>query len=79
MIRASLLAAIIAFFMTPGFAQSIETVLKGSITDENNEPIGYANIGVFTEVDSVMAKAGYSGEDGSFCFPTFPLARITST
>ncbi|MBP7238875.1 MAG: TonB-dependent receptor [Saprospiraceae bacterium] len=68
MIRASLLAAIIAFFMTPGFAQSVETVLKGSIKDENNEPIGYANIGVFTELDSVMAKAGYSGEDGSFLF-----------
>ena len=49
-------------------AQSPDTGLSGRVVDENNAPISFANIILFQVADSVMAKAGYSAEDGSFNF-----------
>src|SRR5689334_4327537 len=50
------------------YAQSADTGIQGRVVDENNAPISFANIILLQAADSVMAKAGYSAEDGSFSF-----------
>ena len=55
-------------FMSLINAQSPDTGLSGRVVDENNAPISFANIILFQAADSVMAKAGYSAEDGYFNF-----------
>ena len=47
-------------------AQNAETGVRGRIIDENNDPVAYATISLLSGQDSLLAKAGYSVDDGSF-------------
>lgn len=51
-----------------GHAQSADTGIRGRVVDENQEPIGYATVVLYSIPDSAMSKAGYSEENGSFSF-----------
>ena len=64
--RSCLLISILISIGTLSKGQNAETGLIGSLTNEYNEPVAFANIGLFNAADSMMAKAGYAEEDGSF-------------
>ncbi len=48
------------------FAQNTEDYIKGSVINDANEPISFANILLYSLPDSNIAKVGYSNEDGTF-------------
>ncbi|MEO5906175.1 MAG: TonB-dependent receptor, partial [Saprospiraceae bacterium] len=60
------LLTFILMTLSTAFAQSPETGVKGRVVDETHAPITFATLTLFNLTDSVMAKAGYSAEDGSF-------------
>lgn len=66
--RPGLLIPLFFSIITLSQGQNAETGLTGSLTDENHDPVAYANIVLFTAADSLMVKAGYAEENGSFSF-----------
>ncbi len=63
-----LLFALILTSTIPLFAQNAETAVTGNLIDENLESIAFANVSLFTSSDSLLVKAGYTLDDGSFAF-----------
>ncbi|HJW28046.1 MAG TPA: TonB-dependent receptor, partial [Saprospiraceae bacterium] len=53
-------------FFNAGFSQASETGLDGRVVDENGEAISFANVVLFNQADSTMAKAAYSEKNGNF-------------
>ncbi len=66
--RISLLFSIVLLHTLILQAQNVETGVRGRVVDENKEPIGFATLTLFSVTDSIMKKAGYSEDDGSFSF-----------
>lgn len=64
--KLNLIFSLILFSFTVLFSQTAETGLRGRIVDENNDPVSFATISLFSKSDSSLIKAGYSLEDGSF-------------
>ena len=64
--KLNLIFSLILFSFTVLFSQTAETGLRGRIVDENNDPVSFATISLFSKSDSSLVKAGYSLEDGSF-------------
>ncbi len=56
----------LCLFSTSILAQSGETGLRGRVVNEKHEPISFATLTLFNQIDSSLSKAGYSAEDGSF-------------
>lgn len=54
--------------MSTLLAQNNETGIRGRIIDEAGQPISYGTLTLFDLSDSLMVKAGYSEDDGSFLF-----------
>ena len=60
--------------------QKTERHLKGTIIDENRQPVAFANIAVLNPADSTLLSGGVSNEAGQFVVPYEQekiLARIT--
>ncbi len=66
--RPCLLFSLLITIVTLSKGQNAETGLVGNLSDENHAPLAFANIGLFNAADSMMIKAGYAEEDGSFTF-----------
>ena len=49
-------------------AQHAETGVSGFVADENEEPMAFATVTLFSLPDSVMVKAGYTLDNGTFAF-----------
>ena len=51
-----------------GFAQYSKSSLKGSITDEDQNIVPFANIAAYSSTDSTLIKGVASDLDGNFSF-----------
>jgi len=60
--------------------QKADMKYKGRILDTENNPVAYANVVLFTPVDTTMIAGGVTNEDGYFAIPcdmTPVLARLS--
>ena len=55
-------------FINISFGQLSGSTIDGRVVDENQDPISYASVVLFNSSDSMMTKAGYSEDNGSFHF-----------
>lgn len=55
---------------TLSFSQQMNGGVRGSVLDENNTPVGFATVVLFTANDSTSYKAGYTLDDGTYEFPS---------
>jgi iron complex outermembrane recepter protein len=47
-------------------AQQYSSSIKGKVVDQENQPIAYTNVALYTAADSSLTKVGFTLEDGSF-------------
>lgn len=64
--RTYLLFFLCVFLCIPGFSQSENGTISGHIIDEQQNPVPFANIAVFTRADSAMAGGVASDDFGNF-------------
>jgi hypothetical protein len=57
------------------FAQQNSSSIKGSLIDNDNQPIVYANVALYASADSSLTKVGYTLADGSFVLPDLTAGR----
>lgn len=57
---------IIFCFLMPAFASGQNSEISGSILDHNNLPVIYANVVLYSLIDSSVVKVEYSNETGNY-------------
>ena len=50
--------------------------LTGTIIDENDQPVAYANVALLNPADSMLLSGGVSNESGYFAIPYHPLVSL---
>lgn len=61
-----LTAFLMVLFIIPARSQERLVSITGRVSDENNEPVPFANVGLYQSADSTLVTGGVTDEDGRF-------------
>ena len=56
----------ICLLISAGLTSYAQEILKGRVTDEDNEPVAYANVALLSKADSTIVSGTVTDEDGTF-------------
>ncbi len=74
--RVAILTALLATFVfAAAFAGKSTGNISGRVLSDNHEPLSFANVLLFSTEDSLLVKAEYSAEDGSFEMLNIPAGN----
>lgn len=65
----------IFIFLSNVTAQQNLSSIKGKVIDNDNQPIAYTNVALYTATDSSLTKVGYTLADGSFVLPDLEAGK----
>ena len=57
---------LLAFFSLTTLTLTAQITVSGNVTDDNNQPIGFASVALISSLDSQLVKGALSEESGAF-------------